>query len=123
MKLDSILTVNGAALPTPTAYEVSREDIDGDGTVRSESARLRRDRIRAGVYVINVSWENLTLSEATVLTSALSPAEFTVQFFDLTTCSYRSAQFYASGMTSAVTTRGEMSEKMRVSYSCTLTEF
>ena len=121
--ITNILTVGGTALPTPTSYTVTRNDLDGSGTQRSENGTLHRDRIRGGIYTVEVGWESLSVSELAALTAALSPAGIEVRFFDLTTCSHVTAQMYAANPTAEVTTPADNTTDMRCSYSVSLIQF
>jgi len=121
--ITNILTVDGTALPTPTGYTVTRNDLDGSGTQRSEDGTLHRDRIRGGIYTIEVEWENLSVGRLGTLTSAFSPAQLSVTFFDLTTCSRVTADMYAANPSASVTTPAANTSDMKCSYSVSLVQF
>lgn len=121
--ITDILTVDGTALPTPTGYTVTRNDLDGSGTQRSENGTLHRDRIRGGIYTIEVEWSSLSVSELSVLTAAFAPASISVSFFDLTTCSHITATMYAANPTASVTTPAANTSDMKCSYSVSLVQF
>jgi hypothetical protein len=92
----TLIKVNGVAMPTPTAdgYSINRYDLDGSSTGRGEDGIMFRDRVRGGIYKIELTWQ-LTMEELTKVVSAISPESFTVEFFDITTCSYVSRTMYA----------------------------
>lgn len=111
-------------LPTPTGMTVTRNDLDGSGTQRDELGKLHRDRLRAGVYTVEVEWDGLSVSELAALTKAfVEHDELTVTFFDLTTCSHVTAQMYAANPSASVTTPGEYTDDMKCSYSVSLIQF
>ena len=121
--ITNILSVGGTALPTPTGYTVTRNDLDGSGTQRSENGTLHRDRIRGGIYTIEVEWENLSVSQLNTLTTAFSPASFSVSFFDLTTCGTVTATMYAANPSVSVTVPAANTSDMKCSYSVSLIQF
>lgn len=121
--ITNILSVGGTALPTPTGYTVTRNDLDGSGTQRSENGTLHRDRIRGGIYTIEAEWENLSVSQLNTLTTAFSPASFSVLFFDLTTCGTVTATMYAANPSASVSTPGDNTSDMKCSYSVSLIQF
>lgn len=111
-------------LPTPTSMTVNRNDLDGSGSQRGEDGILHRERIRAGVYTIEVEWSSLSVSELAALTRAfIEKDELTVTFFDLTTCSYVTSQMYAANPSAGVTTPGKYTDDMKCSYSVSLIQF
>lgn len=98
-------------------------DLDSDETNRSESGYLHRDRIRSNTYKIIATWR-ITVSELAKLTEALAPAEFTVKFLDLTTCSYQTCLMYAGNKSSKVVlSRSDELGDFLVDYSCNLIEY
>lgn len=92
----TLIKVNGQALPTPTAdgFSISRSDLDGSSTGRGEDGIMFRDRVREGIYKIELTWQ-LSMNDLKTVVSALTPDSFTVEFFDITTCSYVTRTMYA----------------------------
>lgn len=89
----AIIRIGGADMPSPTKYNVSLQDIDSENTKRTETGQLVRDRIRAGVYKIGVTWL-VEHSQLMVITDAISPEKFSVTFFDPTTNSNKTCDMY-----------------------------
>lgn len=79
-----MINIDGVDLPSPVEYSVSLQDIDSENTRRTETGVLQRDRVRAGVYKIQVKWR-VTKAQLKTITDALKPAKFSVTFFDPTT--------------------------------------
>ncbi len=79
-----MIQINGVNLPAPVEYSVSLQDIDSENTRRTETGMLQRDRVRQGVYKIQVKWR-VKKSQLKTITDALKPAKFRVTFFDPTT--------------------------------------
>jgi hypothetical protein len=92
----AIITVGSTPLPNPKEWKVKRADLDSENTTRSETGVLTRDRIRAGVYSISVSWENITKTQLKTITDAVAGTSFQVTFFDPTTSSHPTITAYAS---------------------------
>jgi len=88
-----MLKIGGISMPTPAQYSVSLQDIDSENTRRTESGKLVRDRVRQGVYKIEVTWQ-VEHSKIKTITDALKPAKFSVTFFDPTTNSYPTRSMY-----------------------------
>jgi hypothetical protein len=105
----AMLTVGAAPLPQPHEYKVSVNDLDSDSTERSESGILTRNRVRAGVYRLDVSWHGLTKAELKSITDEIDGASFSLTFFDPTQSSDSTKTMYAgdkSGQLSLYKTDG-----------------
>lgn len=90
----AMIRIDGVDLPQPATYKVTLQDLDSENTTRSETGLLTRDRIRAGVYELEISWR-VNREELQLITDALSPAKFSVTFFDPTSSSLKTADMYA----------------------------
>lgn len=77
----ALLRINGTELPAPTDYSVQYSDIDSSDTGRSENGVLLRNRIRAGVAKISVSWKMLSQSETDTVLHAVSGESFSVEYY------------------------------------------
>lgn len=77
----AMINIDGVDLPAPVEYSVSLQDIDSENTKRTETGVLQRDRVRAGVYKLQVTWR-ITKPQLKIITDALSSAKFSVSFFD-----------------------------------------
>jgi hypothetical protein len=88
-----MISVDGTNLPAPSDYQVSIQDVDSAETKRTETGILSRDRVRAGVYKIQVTWR-VKKPQLRIITDALKPAEFSVTFFDPTTGSSPTKTMY-----------------------------
>ncbi len=94
----AIIKIGSTDMPAPTKYTVTLQDIDSENTRRTETGLLQRDRVRAGVYKIQVSWK-VTKVQLKQITDALSPAKFSVIFFDPTSSSNKTADMYCGDRT------------------------
>lgn len=89
----ALISIGGTDLPSPTEYSVFLQDIDSENTKRTETGILTRDRVRAGVYKIEVAWK-ITKAQMKTITDALIPAKISVTFFDPTTSSTSTKDMY-----------------------------
>ena len=78
-----LLNINNVDMPKPTSYQVGVQDLDSAETVRSESGILHRDRIRAGVRKISVSWTVKAADISKILKAVLLPRFIFKEFKDI----------------------------------------
>lgn len=76
----NIIRINGVSLPPPSSLKVSMQDLDSEGTTRNERGVLQRDRIREGVYKIELTFNAKKGSEIQIIESAIKPAKLSVTF-------------------------------------------
>lgn len=79
---------------SPRSYGVQRSDLDSEDSGRSETGMMFRNRIRAGVYKIQVTWR-VNRSQLSAIANAISPDSFSATFFDPTTASTKTCTMYA----------------------------
>ena len=89
-----LLNIDNVDMPKPTSYQVGVQDLDSAETVRSESGILHRDRIRAGVRKISVSW-TVKAADISKILKAVQNESCTVKFFDPQENSIKTATMYA----------------------------
>ncbi len=94
----ALIKIGSTPLPDPVEYSVSLQDIDSENTRRTETGTLKRDRVRAGVYKIQVAWK-VTKTQLKTITDAISPAQFSVTFFDPTTSTNPTKYMYSGDRT------------------------
>ena len=94
----ALITIGSTPLPDPVEYSVTLQDIDSENTRRTESGILTRDRVRAGVYKIQVAWK-VNKADLKKITDAVAPAKFSVTFFDPTTSSNPTKDMYVGDRT------------------------
>ncbi|MCK9326629.1 MAG: hypothetical protein M0P69_14155 [Bacteroidales bacterium] len=94
----AIINISGVDMPSPSRYKVILRDLDSENTQRSETGVLHRDRIRVGVYEIDVSFQ-VEHSRIKMITDALRPAKVSVVFFDPTTNAYPMREMYSGDRT------------------------
>lgn len=89
----AIIKIGSTDMPAPTKYTVTLQDIDSANTARTETGELIRDRIRAGVYKIGVTWL-VEHTQIKTITDAIAPDKFQVTFFDPTTNTNKTCDMY-----------------------------
>lgn len=92
----SLLKIDGVELPEVATYKVTLSDADGPNSGRSETAVMNRDRVRANIAKIELSWKNVETEDMKKIISAVTPEEFTVDYFFGT---MRNAEMYAGDKT------------------------
>ena len=78
----NMIMVNGVTLPSPSVYRIPMQDLDSENTGRNERGVLVRDRLRQGVYKIELEWWAIDNSKVQTILSAIQPSQVTVQFID-----------------------------------------
>jgi len=94
----ALITIGTIPLPDPVEYSVILQDIDSENTRRTEAGILTRDRVRAGVYKIQATWK-VNKTDLKKITDAVSPAKFSVTFFDPTTSTNPTRPMYVGDRT------------------------
>lgn len=88
-------------MPPPKTYNVSLQDLDSEDSGRSETGKMYRNRIRAGVYKIQATWR-VNRTDLKMIVDAISEASFSVRFFDPNTASTKTCTMYAGDRSSAM---------------------
>lgn len=68
--------------PAPTEYALEILDIDSDETGRGETGFMSRERVRAGIYKLALSFTNITSDDVLSIKEAIAPESVTVTLFD-----------------------------------------
>lgn len=78
----SLITIDGVVLPDPSSLSVSTQDLDSPDTTRNELGILQRDRIRGGMYKIELEFNVKKGSEIQEIEATLTKPKFSVTFMD-----------------------------------------
>ena len=92
--MQELIHIDGKLMPPPREYAVSLQDIDGSNAGRTETGVMFRNRVRANVYKIQISWR-LRRSDIVKVIAAVSPEAFSVKFFDPNTLTFPTRKMYA----------------------------
>ena len=76
----AMITIDGVDLPSPSVFKIPRSDLDSGDTGRNELGVLQRDRIRQGIYKIELEWKGINSSQLHLIEDAIEPAELNVTF-------------------------------------------
>jgi hypothetical protein len=76
----AILSIDGVDIPAPSTFKLPRYDLDSADTRRNEEGYLQRDRIRQGVFKIELEWRSITSAELQIIDNAIAPASIRVTF-------------------------------------------
>jgi len=76
----AIIRIEGVDLPTPSSLKNTQSDLDSADTNRNEQGYLQRDRIRQGIYKLELEWKGITNGQLTTILNAIEPASVQVTF-------------------------------------------
>lgn len=76
----AIIKIDGIDLPAPSSLKNQQFDIDSADTNRNEEGYLQRDRVRQGVYKIELEWKAITSAQVSTILNAIEPASVQVTF-------------------------------------------
>lgn len=75
-----MISINGVDLPIPTSFKNPQMDLDSGDTNRNEQGFLQRDRIRQGIYKLELEWTGITNQALQTILQAIEPASIQVAF-------------------------------------------
>ncbi len=75
-----MITINGVGLPTPSSYKIPQSDLDSSVTGRNEAGGLQRDRIRQGIFKIELEWKAIKQLDADKILNTIKPSAVNVTF-------------------------------------------
>lgn len=75
-----MINIGGVDLPTPSTFKLPRFDLDSSDTNRNELGIMQRDRVRQGIYKIELEWKGITSIQLNTIINAIEPASLQVNF-------------------------------------------
>ncbi len=90
------LKFEALALPLPTSYDVSLDDVEADSSGETEAGTTQRDVIRSGVVTISVSF-SVSPVWLKRLTAYSKKPKITVQYFDTEDLALKETEMYITG--------------------------
>lgn len=78
----NIITIDGIVLPHPSSLSVNMSDLDSPDTTRNEKGYLQRDRVRSGLYKIELEFNAKTGTDIQKIENAIKKAKMSVTFPD-----------------------------------------
>ena len=88
MAAETLVTINGIALPNPTKYNTPMVDMDSPDSSRNTKGVMIRNRVRQGAIKIELDWTELS-TEAMTLINSIEDEELTVRYLDVRTGSFQ----------------------------------
>ena len=76
----AMINIDGVDLPTPTKFKPPNFDLDSEDTNRNELGYMQRDRVRQGIYKLELAWKNITSSELATIKASVTPEKVKVTF-------------------------------------------
>jgi hypothetical protein len=76
-----MISINGVDLPTPSSYKIPQSDLDSSDAGRNEAGYLQRDRIRQGVYKVELEWKAIKSADADRILNAVKPSAVNATIF------------------------------------------
>lgn len=89
----AMITINGVGLPTPSSFKLPQFDLDSGDTTRNEAGYMQRDRVRQGIYKIELEWKGIKSVDANKILNAIKPSAINVTF--PTTSGVKTKRMYA----------------------------
>lgn len=117
----AMISINGVGLPPPTTLTVGKQDLDSPDSTRNERGYLQRDRIRQGMYRIELEFNTKTASEIAAIERTLTGAALTVTFPDAG--GNVTKKMYVGDRTKNMVLNNRVSSRARWSLSFNLVEY
>lgn len=117
-----IITIDGVVLPAPSTLSIGMQDLDSPDTSRNEQGILQRDRVREGVYKIELAFNVKKGNEIQIIESAIKNAKLNVTFPD-TTGMITKEMYVGDRKKDVVLYNGGVSDEIRWDLSFNLVEY
>ena len=75
-----VFNINGMDFSSSPPLHISQYDLDSGDTNRNELGILQRDRVRQGIYKIEVDRKGITSAQLEAILTAIEPPSFPVTF-------------------------------------------
>lgn len=75
------IVINGVALPTPSEIKVEIQDLDGESIRPVVTGVLRRNRLRANILKVTLTWNINPMSDIMSILKTVTPSEFTAELY------------------------------------------
>ena len=72
----ALINIDGVDLPAPSSFKIPNMDLDSPDSARNELGVVQRDRIRQGVFKVELEYKGITSSQLALIKSAIEPAQF-----------------------------------------------
>ena len=82
VQINPLLSINGVAMPTPSKFNITLNDLDSEETGRSIDGNLHRDVIGTNFRTIDLEWKHMKRDDLRRLLNAVSNVNFNVSYYD-----------------------------------------
>ena len=96
METNTDIKVNGVMLPAPILIDYNYEDLDADSVRDINSAVLDRNRIRADVLKVSLTYGMDNLTTVSTVMQAIGAATLSVELLDIKTNSRTTKTMYSA---------------------------
>ena len=91
--VNPIVSVDGAAIPCPSSFVWTLEDISASDAGRTEDGVMHKKRL-GQVRKVTLEWWNIETSVASVILTAFNPEYIDVEYLDPMEGGFRTSNFY-----------------------------
>lgn len=75
------IIIDGAVLPAPSDIKVEIQDLDGESVRPVATGVLRRNRIRANMLKVTLTWNINPMTDVMSILNAVTPSEFSAELY------------------------------------------
>lgn len=76
----AMISINGVDLPAPVKFKPPNMDLHSGDTGRNELGVAQLDRIRQGMFKLELAWKNINSSQLATIKAAIEPVKIQVTF-------------------------------------------
>lgn len=117
----AMISIDGVDLPSPSSYALPDDDLDSEDTNRNELGYLQRDRVRQGIFKVELEWKGITSDDLITIQTAIKPPELQVTL--ITETGSQTKTMYAGGRQKKIVKYNSDYHKIRWDYSFNLIEY
>lgn len=88
-----IKSVDGVAIPCPSAFQLSVMDISAADSGRTQDTKMHKNRV-GQKRQISLAWNGLTKEKTTQIVQMFQPEYFKVEYYDIYNGKYETRTFY-----------------------------
>nr|WP_312578216.1 hypothetical protein [Sedimentibacter sp.] len=117
----AMINIDGVDLPAPSKFKPPNFDLDSGDTGRNELGILQRDRVREGVFKLELEWKGILSSQLATIKAAVKSDRFETTF--PTEIGFITKTMYVSDRNIEMVKYNEDYNQIRWDISCSFTEF
>lgn len=88
-----MITVDGTAMPCPSAYTYGLQDISASESGRTEDTTMHKNRV-GQKRKLNLTWQAKNWEETATILQAFNPEYVSIKYPDMMSGSYETRKFY-----------------------------